>query len=100
TIRFKDVGYAILGPEIEETSLKESGTPMIGLGLVPQPGSNYISIADEFYKRYDQLKKDVPKDYQLNIALDNTKFIRRSISEVGETLAIAFLLVVIIIYLF
>jgi multidrug efflux pump len=100
TIRLRDVGYARLGPENEETILKQSGTPMIGLGIVPQPGSNYIEIADEFYKRYDQLKKDVPNDLKLGIALDNTSFIRRSIGEVEETLLIAFLLVVIIIYLF
>ena len=51
TIRLRDVGAARLGPENEETILKQSGTPMIGLALVPQPGSNYIEIADEFYKR-------------------------------------------------
>src|SRR5204863_5220808 len=90
-IYLKDIGYAELGPEIEETSLKQAGVPMIGLGLVPQPGSNYIEIADAFYKRYDQLKKDIPKDFELDIVLDNTKFIRKSISEVGETLMIAFL---------
>jgi multidrug efflux pump len=100
TIRLRDVGRAELGPENEETILKQSGVPMIGLGIVPQPGSNYIEIADEFYKRYDLLKKDLPKDFKLDIALDNTTFIRKSIGEVGETLAIAFLLVIIIIYLF
>lgn len=100
TVRLRDVGYAELGPENEETILKQSGVPMIGLGIVPQPGSNYIEIADEFYKRYDQLEKDLPKDFKLGVALDNTKFIRRSIGEVAETLLIAFLLVVIIIYLF
>jgi multidrug efflux pump len=100
SIKLRDVGYARLGAENEETILKQSGTPMIGLGVVPQPGSNYIEIADEFYKRYDQLKKDLPKDFKLDIALDNTGFIRRSIGEVEETLLIAFLLVVIIIYLF
>ena len=73
---------------------------MIGLGLVPQPGANYIEIADEFYKRYEQIKKDVPADINLNLALDNTKFVRTSINEVVETLLIAFLLVVIIIFLF
>ncbi|MEO8591030.1 MAG: efflux RND transporter permease subunit [Flavobacteriales bacterium] len=99
-IRFKDVGEARLGPENEETALKQSGTSMIGLGIVPQPGTNYIEIADEFYKRFEQLKKELPKDIRLNIAVDNTRFVRRSISEVGETLAIAFLLVIIIIYLF
>ena len=100
TIRLSDVGIAKLGPENEETILKQSGIPMIGLGLVPQPGSNYIEIADEFYKRFEQLKKDLPKDFKLGIALDNTSFIRRSIGEVEETLLIAFLLVVLIIYLF
>ncbi len=100
TVRLSDVGYAELGPENEETILKQSGVPMIGLGIVPQPGSNYIDIADEFYKRFDQLKKDLPKDFKLGIALDNTRFIRRSIGEVEETLLIAFLLVVVIIYLF
>jgi multidrug efflux pump len=99
-IRFKDIGTASLGPENEETILKQSGTPMIGLGVVPQPGANYVQIADEFYKRVDQIKKDLPKDYELGIALDNTLFIKKSISEVAETLIIAILLVVIIIYLF
>ncbi|TAH43008.1 MAG: efflux RND transporter permease subunit [Bacteroidetes bacterium] len=99
-IRLKDVGYAALGTENEETILKESGTPMIGMAIVPQPGSNYIEIADEFYKRYEQLKIDLPKDFTLNIALDKTLFIRQSIWEVAETLLIAFILVVLIIFLF
>jgi len=100
TIRLNDIGYATLGAENEQTILKESRVPMIGLALVPQPGANYIEIADEFYKRYEQIKKDVPKDINLSVALDNTKFIRKSITEVEETLFIAFFLVVIIIYLF
>lgn len=99
-IRLKDVARVVLGPENEETVLKESGVPMIGLALVPQPGSNYIAIAEEFYKRYDQLKKELPSDIKVDIALDNTRFVKQSITEVGETLAIAFLLVVLIIYLF
>lgn len=99
-VRLKDVAKVELGAENEETILKESGTPMIGLGLVPQPGSNYIDIADEFYKRYEIIKKDLPKDYTVNIALDNTRFIKKSILEVGETLAIALILVILIIFLF
>lgn len=99
-IRLRDIGKATLGSENEETILKESGIPMIGLALVPQPGANYIDISDEFYKRFEQLKKDLPKDFTINIALDNTKFVRRSVTEVTETLIIAILLVIIIIYLF
>lgn len=99
-VRLKDVGYATLGPENEETILKNNGVPMVACALVPQPGANYIDIADEFYKRLEQIKKDVPSDIRLNITLDNTKFVKKSILEVEETLLIAVLLVVLIIYLF
>ncbi|MFY7880288.1 MAG: efflux RND transporter permease subunit [Lacibacter sp.] len=99
-ILLRDVGAAVLGPENEETILKESGVPMIALALVPQPGSNYIAIADEFYKRYDQIQKELPAGMQLNIALDQTQFVRNSINEVKETLILAFALVVLIIFLF
>jgi multidrug efflux pump len=99
-IRLKDIGQAILGPENEESVLRESRIPMVGLAIVPLPGSNYVAISDEFYKRMDQIKKEVPDDIALNIALDQTVFIKRSILEVEETLLISFLLVVLIIYLF
>ncbi len=99
-IHLSDIGEAILGPANEETQLKESGIPMVALAIIPQPGSNYVAIADEFYKRYDQLKKDIPGDIKVNIAQDNTSFIKKSIGEVEETLLISLGLVVIIIYLF
>jgi multidrug efflux pump len=99
-IRLKDVGQAVLGPENEESILRESNIPMVGLALVPLPGSNYVEIAEEFYKRLEQIKKEVPADITLSIAMDQTIFITRSISEVQETLLISFLLVVLIIYLF
>lgn len=99
-IRLRDIGQAVLGPENEETILKESGVPMIALALTPQPGSNYVAITDEFYKRYDQIKADMPSDITTNIAIDNTRFIRKSIAEVEETLVIALTLVILIIYLF
>ena len=99
-IRFSDIGYAQLGPEVEETAFTERGLPMVGLAITPQPGANYIDIADEFYKRLTSIKEDIPEDYKVNVALDNTRFIKQSIKEVEETLMIAFLLVVIIIYIF
>ncbi len=99
-IFLKNIGEAVLGPENEETVLKESGVPMIALALSPQPGSNYVAIVDEFYHRYEALKKDIPKDITVDIALDTTKNIKSSIAEVEETLLIAFLLVILIIYLF
>ena len=99
-VRLSDIGYALLAPENLETKLTESGKPMVGLAIVPQPGTNYLDIANEFYKQYDQLKKDLPSDIKLDIALDNTLFIKKSVIEVAETLLISIILVVLIIFLF
>jgi multidrug efflux pump len=99
-IRFKDVGSAVLGPENEETVLRSKGRPMVATAIIPQPGANYLDIANEFYIRYEQLKKELPEDYKLDIALDNTIFIKKSVLEVAETLIIALILVIFIIYLF
>ncbi|WP_345949778.1 efflux RND transporter permease subunit [Mucilaginibacter sp. PAMB04274] len=99
-IRLSDVGYAVLGSANEQTAFKESGVPQVGLAVIPQPGANYVQIAKDFYKRLEQVKKDLPPDIQVQVALDNTRFINQSIEEVEETLIISFILVVIIIYLF
>ncbi|MBI5915176.1 MAG: efflux RND transporter permease subunit, partial [Bacteroidetes bacterium] len=99
-IRLKDIGTAVLGPENEESVLKASMVPMIALAVIPQPGSNYVAISDEFYRRLEHLKKEVPEDIQLNIAFDSPKFIKQSIVEVEDTLLIAISLVVLIIFLF
>ncbi len=99
-VRLSDVGYAVLGAENEETVLRSKGIPMVAAAIIPQPGANYLEIADEFYKRYDQLKKELPEDFILDISLDNTLFIKKSVLEVVETLGIALLLVIIVIYLF
>ncbi|KAF2080798.1 efflux RND transporter permease subunit [Flavobacterium sharifuzzamanii] len=99
-VRLSDIGGAELGPENLETKLSQSGLPLIGLAIVPMPGANYLDISAEFYKKYEALKKDLPKDIKLNIALDNTIFVKKSVLEVAETLGISIILVIIIIYLF
>ena len=99
-VRLNDVGGAELGPENIETKLSQSGLPLIGLAIVPMPGANYLDISKEFYKKYETLQKDLPKDIKLNVALDNTIFVKKSVLEVAETLGISIILVIIIIYLF
>ncbi len=99
-VRFRDVGFAELGPENLRTVLKRDGVPMVGNAITPQPGSNHIEIADEFYRRLEQIKKDLPADIELGIGFDNTNYIRASINEVEQTIYIAFGLVVLIIFLF
>ncbi len=99
-IRYSDIGSAELGPENLETKMSESGQPMIGLAIIPQPGTNYLEIASRFYDEFEKLKNEAPKDLQLNIAMDNTIFIKKSVVEVAETILIALILVILIIYLF
>ncbi len=100
-IRFKDVGIAELRPENERSLLRGNGAvPMIGVAITPQPGANYIAIADEFYKRLEVIKKEIPSDLKLGIALDTTVGIKKAISEVEETVFLSFGLVVIVIFLF
>lgn len=99
-VRFQDIGRAELYPENDRSILRRDGIPMVGVVLIPQPGANFIQIVDEFYKRIDQIKKDLPEDVELGIGFDVTKYIRNSISEVQETILLAFGLVILIIFLF
>lgn len=99
-VRLKDVGYAVLGPEKEEGILRINGEPQVGIAVSPQPGANYLDIAHEVKNRFEVVKNDLPEDLNLEIFLDYTTFIEKSIDEVKETLLIAIGLVIFIIFLF
>ncbi|MEQ9231024.1 MAG: efflux RND transporter permease subunit, partial [Cyclobacteriaceae bacterium] len=100
-IRLKDVGSARLGAETERTILRGNGViPMVGIALQPQPGSNYIDIVDEAFRRIEIMKKELPEDIQLDVALDRTVSIRKAISEVKFTIVLAFILVLMVIFFF
>ena len=99
-VRMRDVGNAALEAENFETKMSDSGYPMVALAVIPQPGTNYVEIAGKFYKEYDKLKEDLPPGFELNIAMDNTAFVRQAVLEVVETLLIAIVLVVLIIFVF
>ena len=99
-VRFKDVGTAELGTENHRNIMRRNGIPAVSTVIIPQPGANQIEISDETMIRLEQLQKDLPDDVFIDVAFDNTKFIRASINEVEDTIYIAFVLVVIIIFLF
>jgi multidrug efflux pump len=99
-VRFGDVGRAELGAENVRTAMQNGGLPAVGVQLIPQPGANHIAIADEFYRRLEALKKDLPKDIQVSIGFDTTRFIVKSLTEVEETIFIALGLVILIIFAF
>lgn len=99
-VQFKDIGSVRLAPENERTMFRRDGVTMVAYAISAQPGSNHIDISNNFYKRLEQIKKDLPEDIELVIGFDNTKYIRSSIAEVEESIFVAFGLVVTIIFLF
>jgi len=99
-VRFSDIGTAELDTENRKNILRRNGIPMVSCVIIPQPGANQIVIANEAALRIEQMRKDLPEDVKLDIAFDNTRFIRASISEVQTTVLVAFVLVVLVIFLF
>jgi multidrug efflux pump len=103
-VRFKDIGTAIMSSQNERTAMivSEGKTARygVGTGVQPQRGANSLAIVDEFRKRFDDIVKTAPKDYIISLGKDFTVPVRNSLSEVGETLILAFGLVAMIIFVF
>lgn len=99
-VRFRDIGYAEFGAQNERSALKMGDKPIAGLYFKQQPGANQIEIVDALRLRLDQIKKELPSDIKLDIAYDNTEYVRRSLLEVTETIFVAFLLVVLVVFAF
>lgn len=99
-IRLGDVAKVELGPEQEDQGVYFNGVQAVMISLSPQPGANYIKIADEFYKRLEEVKKSNKSDIEFAVPIDNTKSVRRALQEVKETIFISFILVVLVIFFF
>ncbi|MBQ3244373.1 MAG: efflux RND transporter permease subunit [Bacteroidaceae bacterium] len=99
-VRLRDIAEVELDAADIKSYMKMNGVPMVGVVVVPQPGANHIEIADAVYERMEQIKKDLPEGVGYTYGFDNTKFIRASIDEVKNTVYEAFILVIIIIFLF
>jgi multidrug efflux pump len=100
-IKLRDIGKAVLGAENERTIMRgNGGLPMVGVALLPQPGANYIEIVNEAKAKLENIKKELPNDIITNVVIDNTKSIRKGISEVIETILISFFLVLVVVFFF
>ncbi len=99
-IRLGDVAKVELGPEQEDQGTYFNGVPVVMLSISPQPGANQIKIADEFYKRLEEVKAQNKSDIEFFIPIDNTINVRRALFEVKETIVISFVLVVLVIFFF
>jgi multidrug efflux pump len=100
SVKFSDVGDVVLASENEKTMFKRDNVPMISIAVIPQPGSNQIEIVNAIRKKLVQIQTTMPDDVLLKEGFDNTRYVRRSIVEVEETILTAILLVTIIIFLF
>jgi len=99
-VRLKDVARVEIGPEVLESGWKYNGVNAVGIVIIPQPGANNIQIANDFNKKLESIKKLNKSDIELNVLLDNTQNIRKSISEVEESLLISFVFVVLVVFFF
>ncbi len=99
-VRLSDVARVEIGPETLEQSWKYNGVNAVGIVIIPQPGANNIQIANDFNKKLAAIKKTNKSDIEMNVLLDNTTNIRKSLKEVEETLIISFTLVVLVIFFF
>jgi len=99
-VLLRDVGWAELGAEELRTGIEADGVPLVGLAVIPQPNTNAIAVAEEFYRRLEEIQRSAPPDVQIEIGYDFTRFVRRSVREVEETVIVAFALVVVIIFAF
>jgi multidrug efflux pump len=100
TVRLGEVANAQLLPLNERISFTVGGVPMLGVAIRPQPGANQVAIVDEAMRRLPAIRSSLPEGVTLEVASDNTRFVRQAISELRETIIIALLLVVGVISIF
>lgn len=99
-VRLRDIAQVEEGAENEKTLTRLNGEPGVALAFVPQPGSNQVAIVDEVRRRLPRIRSDLPEGVEIQEVFDNTIFVRKALAEVGETIGIAFALVVLVIFVF
>jgi multidrug efflux pump len=99
-VKLRDLARVELGPENDRSLLRLNGIAGVGLGIVRQSQANVTDIADRVRAVIPAIQAELPQGTELTVAFDQSIFVKRSIKEAQETLVIAGLLVVGIIFLF
>jgi HAE1 family hydrophobic/amphiphilic exporter-1/multidrug efflux pump len=99
-VYLKDVARIEKGSDNYLFSAKYNNAPCVALGLSRTPGSNALDTMDELQTVMKRLEKDYPEGLEAVLSYDASKFVRTSIREIVSTLALTFLLVVIVCYVF
>ncbi|HQR19109.1 MAG TPA: efflux RND transporter permease subunit, partial [Gemmatimonadales bacterium] len=99
-VRLKDLARVELGPRDERSVLRFNGTSAVAVGIVRQSKANMVDVADSIRAALPQIEQALPPGVTLRTAFDQSIYVKRSISETIDTLFLAFVLVVIVIFLF
>ena len=99
-IKLKDIGRVELGPEDDRSALRFNGTQAVAIGIVRQSKANLIEVADAVIAELPAIQAGLPPGITIERAFDGSVFVKRSITEAEETLIVAAVLVVIIIFVF
>jgi multidrug efflux pump len=99
-IKLKDLARVELGPEDERSALRFKGTPAVAIGVVRQSKANIIAVAEAINAELPKIQASLPPGVAIIAAFDQSIYVKSSILEAQETLLIAAVLVVIIIFIF
>ena len=105
-IRLENIADVKYGPVSEKTLFKaqsKDGQPnekVVGIGIYAKSGASTVELSKQIKKRIKEVQKTLPDGLKLGVSFDRATYINAAINEVYKTLVIAFILVVIIIYLF
>jgi multidrug efflux pump len=99
-VKLKDVGRVELGAEDERSLLRFNQVPSVAIGVIRQSKANLLEVSDAIRRELPAIQKSLPPGVNIAIAFDDAIFIKRSIREAQETLLLAGVLVVIIIFVF
>src|SRR6204780_1245961 len=99
-VRVRDVARIELGSQDYSVSGHFNGQPSAVIAAYQLPGSNAVQAADGAKKLMEQMKERFPSDVDYAIALDTTRSVTQGMKEIIETLLIALVLVIIVVYIF
>ena len=104
-VRLSDVAELEFGPVTSKVlfsaqSKKALNLKTVGIGIYARSGASTVELSKDIKKKIEEVNKNLPGDLNLEIAFNRATYISEAINEVYKTLLIAFILVVIIIYLF
>jgi len=99
-LRIGDVARVEMGAQNEDTETRINGRPSVGVALYLAPDANAVATAGAVARTLDKLRARFPEDLKARVVYDSTVFVTDTIGEVLWTVAEAFVLVVIVVFLF